>query len=108
MTKTLTDTVIENKEILKRYKGLLRACKPFVDKEGRNNFEIHFYNLQSKKELNYTILNTEGEIQWANDNNTIFYIINDMLSSNNGEIRKILKFFISSIYRFINNSLSIL
>ena len=38
----MTDTDIENKEILKRYKGLLRACKPFVDKEGRRKIRKAF------------------------------------------------------------------
>ena len=51
-----------------------------VDKEGRNNFEIHFYNLKKKQELNYIILNTDGDVQWANDNNTIFYIKNNKVT----------------------------
>ena len=38
-----------------------------VDIEGRNNFEIHFYNIASKKELNYIISNTYGNLKWAND-----------------------------------------
>ncbi|HIF14453.1 MAG TPA: bifunctional (p)ppGpp synthetase/guanosine-3',5'-bis(diphosphate) 3'-pyrophosphohydrolase [Bacteroidetes bacterium] len=42
MNKVMTDTDIENKEILKRYKGLLRACKPFVDKEGRRKIRKAF------------------------------------------------------------------
>ena len=42
MSKTLTETEIENKEILNRYKGLLRACKPFVDKEGRKKIRKAF------------------------------------------------------------------
>ena len=51
-----------------------------VDIEGRNNFEIHFYNIASKKELNYIIPNTDGNVQWANDSETIFYIKNDKIT----------------------------
>ena len=51
-----------------------------VDTEGRNNFEVHFYNIKSKKELNYIIPNTDGNIQWANDSKTIFYIKNDKIT----------------------------
>ena len=51
-----------------------------VDTEGRNNFEIHFYNIESKTELDYIISNTDGNIQWANDSNTIFYIKNDKIT----------------------------
>jgi len=51
-----------------------------VDIEGRNNFEIHFYNIESKVELDYTIPNTDGNIQWANNSKTIFYIKNDKIT----------------------------
>ncbi len=51
-----------------------------VDKEGRNNFDIHFLNIDTKKEIKYTINNTSGNIQWANDSETIFYIKNDTIT----------------------------
>ena len=51
-----------------------------VDIEGRNNFNIHFVNINTKKEIEHKILNTSGNIQWANNSKTIFYIKNDNIT----------------------------
>ena len=51
-----------------------------LDTEGRNNFDIHFINIDTKEELKHTIVNTSGNIQWANDSKTIFYIKNNKIT----------------------------
>ncbi|MCD6557066.1 MAG: S9 family peptidase, partial [Bacteroidales bacterium] len=48
-----------------------------VDTLGRRRYEIHFKNLETGEDLSDIIKNTDGELVWANDNKTVFYIIKD-------------------------------
>lgn len=48
-----------------------------IDTLGRRRYEIHFKNLETDKELTDIISDTDGELVWANDNKTVFYIKKD-------------------------------
>ncbi|NOZ33818.1 MAG: S9 family peptidase [Chlorobi bacterium] len=48
-----------------------------VDTLGRRRYEIHFKNLETEENLSDIIKNTDGELVWANDNKTVFYIRKD-------------------------------
>jgi len=48
-----------------------------VDTLGRRRYELHFKNLETGEILSDIIKNTDGELVWANDNKTVFYIIKD-------------------------------
>lgn len=48
-----------------------------IDTLGRRRYEIHFKNLETDKELADIISDTDGELVWANDNKTVFYIKKD-------------------------------
>ena len=48
-----------------------------VDTVGRRKYEIKFKNLKTGKEYSDNIKNTDGEVEWASDNKTIFYIKKD-------------------------------
>lgn len=47
------------------------------DREGRNNYSISFRSLDSQEWQNAELTNTSGNIVWANDNNTLFYVNKD-------------------------------
>ena len=48
-----------------------------VDEEGRRFYSIFFKNLKSGCLLSQKIKNTAGDIVWAGDNNTLFYVQQD-------------------------------
>ncbi len=48
-----------------------------VDTLGRRRYEIHFKNLETEENLPDIIRDTDGELVWANDNKTVFYIKKD-------------------------------
>ncbi len=48
-----------------------------TDTLGRRRYEIHFKNLKTGKDLPDIISDTDGELVWANDNKTVFYIKKD-------------------------------
>ncbi len=48
-----------------------------IDTLGRRRYEIHFKNIETEKELDDVISDTDGELVWANDNKTVFYIKKD-------------------------------
>lgn len=47
------------------------------DSVGRRIYTIHFIDLDSNKALRDTLINTTGNVVWANDNKTVFYIKKD-------------------------------
>ena len=51
-----------------------------VDTIGRNNFDIHIVDIESKVALDYKISMTSGSCEWANDNKTIFYLKNNPIT----------------------------
>lgn len=48
------------------------------DKEGRNNYEVSFRSLDNQEWKNHELTNTSGNIVWANDSNTLFYVNKDL------------------------------
>ncbi len=44
------------------------------DTQGRRNYQISFKEINDKQWNNGVINNTSGDIVWANDNNTLFYV----------------------------------
>jgi oligopeptidase B len=47
------------------------------DTKGREEYTVQFKNLTTGDVLKDEIVNTDGDIQWANDNQTIFYVTQD-------------------------------
>lgn len=48
-----------------------------VDMVGRRKYTIHFKNLETGELLQDTIANTTGQVAWAADNETLFYVTKD-------------------------------
>ncbi|WP_043892856.1 S9 family peptidase [Providencia sneebia] len=48
------------------------------DREGRNNYSVSFRSLFSDEWQNATLTNTSGNIVWANDSQTLFYVNKDL------------------------------
>lgn len=48
------------------------------DREGRNNYSVSFRSLSSDKWDDDQLNNTSGNIVWANDSNTLFYVNKDL------------------------------
>ncbi|EMU9119226.1 S9 family peptidase [Providencia stuartii] len=48
------------------------------DREGRNNYAVSFRSLDSQAWKNDELTNTSGNIVWANDSNTLFYVNKDL------------------------------
>lgn len=48
------------------------------DREGRNNYAVSFRQLDSDLWQNDQLMNTSGNIVWANDSNTLFYVNKDL------------------------------
>lgn len=48
------------------------------DREGRNNYAVSFRQLDSDQWQNGQLINTSGNIVWANDSNTLFYVSKDL------------------------------
>ena len=47
------------------------------DQKGSENYDIHFKNLETGKELDQFISGVNADFVWANDNKTLFYIDKD-------------------------------
>lgn len=56
-------------------RNLLAFC---VDTKGRRFYTVHFKDLKTGKNLDQTIEDTAGDIVWANDNKTLFYVQQDL------------------------------
>ncbi|ASM51544.1 oligopeptidase B [Pseudoalteromonas espejiana DSM 9414] len=48
------------------------------DTEGRRIYTVHFKNLQTGDMLSDVLENTEGQVVWANDNKTVYYVKKDL------------------------------
>ncbi|WP_101688919.1 S9 family peptidase [Dysgonomonas massiliensis] len=48
-----------------------------VDNVSRRQYTIYFKNLETGEMYDETISNTDGDITWANDNKTVFYVSNN-------------------------------
>ncbi len=48
-----------------------------IDTVGRRKYEVRFKNLITDEEYSDVINNTDGETEWASDNETVFYIKKD-------------------------------
>lgn len=51
-----------------------------MDFVGRRKYEIHFKTIQSGKKTNDVIPDTTGNCVWANDNKTVFYVLEDKVT----------------------------
>nr|WP_231613192.1 S9 family peptidase [Pseudoalteromonas sp. SWXJZ94C] len=60
----------------------LSSCEQLMayseDTEGRRIYTVHFKNLETGEMLSDVLENTEGQIVWANDNKTVFYVKKDL------------------------------
>nr|WP_206018129.1 S9 family peptidase [Pseudoalteromonas sp. Z9A5] len=60
----------------------LSSCEQLMayseDTEGRRIYTVHFKNIETGKMLSDVLENTEGQIVWANDNKTVFYVKKDL------------------------------
>ncbi|PCC14247.1 MULTISPECIES: S9 family peptidase [unclassified Pseudoalteromonas] len=48
------------------------------DTEGRRIYTVHFKNITTDEMLTDKLENTEGQVVWANDNKTVFYVKKDL------------------------------
>ena len=48
------------------------------DTDGRRIYKVKFINLESGEYLSDELENTEGQVVWANDNRTVFYVKKDL------------------------------
>ncbi|MEX2496012.1 MAG: hypothetical protein WD448_07990, partial [Woeseia sp.] len=48
-----------------------------VDTQGRRFYDVHFLDLATGKRESRTIDNVTGDVEWANDNRTVFYTRQD-------------------------------
>ena len=60
----------------------LSSCEQLMayseDTEGRRIYTVHFKNIETGEMLSDVLENTEGQIVWANDNKTVFYVKKDL------------------------------
>jgi len=59
-----------------------------TDNVGRRLYTIKFRNLVTGATYSETITNTDGNIEWANDNHTIFYCLKDTVTLRAFEVKK--------------------
>jgi oligopeptidase B len=59
-----------------------------ADYQGRNNFTIYFKDLTTGKTLPEQLKNTWGDMAWAADNKTVFYVTKDTTTLRSDKVRK--------------------
>ncbi len=76
------NALAQNHEFYELGEVALSPCEQLMayseDTEGRRIYSVHFKNLQTGEMLSDVLENTEGQIVWANDNKTVFYVKKDL------------------------------